>query len=158
MPDAPQSGECSSRLKTQPLQQGVVVLIRRGSGASEEFLFARRAPHKEEGGLWSLVSGKIEAGESQAEALVREMREELGVRVRPGRMLFTKVTANGKYELYWWSAEIEAGEVLRIAAPEENTEFAWLTLNQLEELERQGLTYPNATQFLRHLIGLEISG
>ncbi|MDX6741724.1 NUDIX hydrolase [Actinocorallia sp. A-T 12471] len=40
------------------------------------------------GRAWSLPGGKVEAGESLAEALVREMREETGVEVAPGRLLY----------------------------------------------------------------------
>lgn len=147
---------CQGLLETP--QPGVVVLIRRGAGAQEEFLFVKRAPAKEDGGIWSLVAGKVESGEAQVDTVRRELQEELGVRVRPGRMIFSKVAKNGKYELFWWSAELEQGESPRIAAPQENTEFAWLTLVQLEQLEAQGLTYPHATQFLKELLEKGSSG
>jgi ADP-ribose pyrophosphatase YjhB (NUDIX family) len=37
---------------------------------------------------WSLPGGKVEDGETLARALVREMREETGVEVQPGRLLY----------------------------------------------------------------------
>ncbi|GII80248.1 NUDIX hydrolase [Sphaerisporangium rufum] len=40
-------------------------------------------------GLWSLPGGRVEAGESDAEALVRELAEETGLSVRPGRLAGT---------------------------------------------------------------------
>lgn len=45
------------------------------------FLACQRPPHKARGMLWEFVGGKVEAGESRAEALIRECREELDVAV-----------------------------------------------------------------------------
>ena len=38
--------------------------------------------------FWTLPGGRVELGESAAEALVREMREEMGVEVEVGRLLW----------------------------------------------------------------------
>jgi 8-oxo-dGTP diphosphatase len=44
-----------------------------------EIFLARRAPAKRQGGLWELPGGKVEPGEEAADALVREIREELSL-------------------------------------------------------------------------------
>jgi 8-oxo-dGTP diphosphatase len=43
--------------------------------------------HEPGAGLWSLPGGRIEPGETDAEALAREMLEETGLTVEPGRLL-----------------------------------------------------------------------
>ena len=49
-----------------------------------KFMICQRPAHKARGLLWEFVGGKVEKGETKAEALVRECREELGVTVAPG--------------------------------------------------------------------------
>ena len=53
--------------------RGRLLLIRRG--------------HAPSAGLWSVPGGRMEAGETEAEAVVRETAEETGLRVRPERVL-----------------------------------------------------------------------
>ena len=49
----------------------------------DRFLACQRPAHKARGLLWEFVGGKVEAGESREEALIRECREELNVTVKP---------------------------------------------------------------------------
>jgi len=50
-------------------------------GADGRFLLAQRPPGKPYAGYWEFPGGKLEPGESAAAALVRELKEELGVTV-----------------------------------------------------------------------------
>ncbi len=47
-----------------------------------EVFIARRAADAHQGGLWEFPGGKVEAGETTPQALVRELREELAIEVQ----------------------------------------------------------------------------
>ena len=47
----------------------------------ERFMICQRPAHKARGLLWEFVGGKVEPGETHAEALIRECHEELDVTV-----------------------------------------------------------------------------
>jgi 8-oxo-dGTP diphosphatase len=64
----------------------VAAVIRRGPCV----LMTRRPPGGSLGLLWEFPGGKLEEGESLDLALVRELREELGVGVVPQEMLWTE--------------------------------------------------------------------
>ena len=67
--------------------QVVAALIWRGG----QFLICQRPAHKARGLLWEFVGGKVEPGETEQQALVRECREELGVEIAVGDV-FMEVT------------------------------------------------------------------
>ncbi len=54
-----------------------------------QILIAQRPLHKHQGGLWEFAGGKIDDGESAAQALVRELQEELGITATKYRPLLT---------------------------------------------------------------------
>jgi mutator protein MutT len=63
--------------ENHPLQRVVAAVVRR----ADTMLICLRPAHKRHGGLWEFPGGKCEPGESDADAITRELHEELGVRV-----------------------------------------------------------------------------
>lgn len=82
-------------------------------------LLAERPPGKQLAGLWEFPGGKVENGERPEDALVRELREELGIAVEP-RALAPLAFASHAYDdfhllmpLYLcrrWSGEVASME------------------------------------------------
>ncbi len=52
-----------------------------------KILLAHRNPTGQMGGRWEFPGGKVDAGESDEEAIVRECREEFGINVKVGRRI-----------------------------------------------------------------------
>lgn len=54
----------------------------------DKILICRRPANKARALLWEFPGGKVEAGETKQQALVRECREELGITVVPGSVYY----------------------------------------------------------------------
>lgn len=60
-------------------QQPLVVVAAALIDAQGRIFVQQRPPEKNMGGLWEFPGGKLEPGETPEEALIRELREELGI-------------------------------------------------------------------------------
>ena len=66
----------------RPLTRVAVAIIERTADGEHQTLFAQRPVGKAYAGYWEFPGGKMEAGESVIDALIREIDEELGLRIR----------------------------------------------------------------------------
>jgi 8-oxo-dGTP diphosphatase len=75
-------------------------------------LLARRPDHKHMGGLWEFPGGKIHTNENPRAALVRELREELGVEASIGEPLKSAVHEEPglRILLHFFAARLLAGQ------------------------------------------------
>lgn len=64
------------------MSSAVIRVVAAVAERGERLLVCRRPAHKRHGGLWEFPGGKCDPGESDAEAVRRELREELGVGAR----------------------------------------------------------------------------
>jgi 8-oxo-dGTP diphosphatase len=96
-------------------------------------LVQQRPAHKAQGLLWEFPGGKVEPGESEAAALLRECDEELGVQVRVGTEVWRTEHAYGNrlVTLAIWHAMMPP-----MAAPEprDAAQLAWVPAHALPQL------------------------
>ena len=99
--------------------QGRLLLIRRANDPGS--------------GQWSLPGGRVEPGESDETAVIRELREETGLDVIPGTLIGT--VTRGPFEIHDYACEI-AGGVL--TAGDDASDARWSDAADLAALEAAG--------------------
>lgn len=85
MPDDPSTSGVAPAPRPPAGDAGEAGSVRVVAAVAERagrLLVCRRPAHKRHGGLWEFPGGKCEPGESDADAVRRELREELGVAAR----------------------------------------------------------------------------
>lgn len=128
-----------------------VYLYRRGADGEAEFLLLRRSAHEElYPGLWQMVTGSIEDGETAPQAAERELHEETGVivsrlHVVPYVATFYLASDDSIHHVPVFAAEATADGV--IALSEEHDRFEWLPY---EDAWRR-LVFPGHREGLRIL-------
>lgn len=128
------------RVVTHPPIDVVAGVIRRHDG---RLLITQRLPDDTLGGYWEFPGGKVDPGEELKAALLRELREELGVETEIGAEIHRIVHAypDRDVRLYFFDATILSGEPQKL----EVADLSWVTLDELMDYQ-----FPEADLPLLH--------
>jgi 8-oxo-dGTP diphosphatase len=103
--------------------------------ADGRVLLAKRPPGRPLAGLWEFPGGKVEPGETPEAALIRELEEELGIKV-PLKCLAPFTFASHRYEAFHllmplylcrkWEGEL---------TPRQGQELVWVRAKRLADYD-----------------------
>jgi 8-oxo-dGTP diphosphatase len=105
-------------------------LLRTGDDGVLRVLSSRRTEPPHLAGYWEFPGGKVDPGESDAQALVRELREELEVDAVVGQRLGGDVPIGDTAVLRVYTATLLRGEPALV----DHDEHRWLAADQLGDV------------------------
>ena len=111
----------------------------------DKFMICQRPAHKARALLWEFVGGKIEPGETEEQALIRECREELAVTLSVGDIFMDVVHEypDITVHLTLFHAAIAEGTPQKI----EHNDIQWITPAQIPNYD----FCPADTQILQRI-------
>ena len=112
----------------------------------DKVLMVHRSPDREWApDTWDVPGGHIEGGERTAEAVQRELREELDIEVAPDALTEFARLRGPTWHVTYFKIESWSGEISN-AAPHEHTSLQWMTVDELSSLQ---LADPDLLQVLK---------
>ena len=105
------------------------VIVRNG------LVFCTRRANGLEAGKWEFPGGKVEPAETPAQALRREIQEELGVDIVVGEKITTAQADNPKAIINLSTYLCTIADDANPTLSEDHSESVWLDPNQLSQLE-----------------------
>jgi 8-oxo-dGTP pyrophosphatase MutT (NUDIX family) len=91
---------------------------------------------------WTFIAGQLEPGESPADAAVREVREETGLRIRSGAIIGRRVHPHTGRVMIYMAARPTHGTEAVAGDVDELAEVRWVTLAEADELMGGGIFEP----------------
>ncbi len=136
---SPSTHPIAAELRRVHVAAGVILRDR-------QVLIARRHQQAHQGGLWEFPGGKLEDGESVAEALSRELQEEIGITVEAAEPLLqiSHDYSDKRVLLDFWTVSAFSGE----PAGREGQSLEWCKLERLREREFPAANVPVVDRLL----------
>lgn len=110
-----------------------------------QVLMVRKRAPKGQLSPWMFPGGKVEHGESEEDAVVREFREETGLECLPVQRLGARTHPVSQQELIYWGCAFRGG---KIAKEDEITYVAWVDIDDVAHLI-SGSLFQNVQGFLQ---------
>ena len=110
--------------------------------SNNELLLTRRAPNKKGGLLWEATGGSVLAGEESIDAIIREVKEELGLSIKKEELILLKELRRDEKisprfkDLWTIRKDIEIKDL--VLQKEEVMDAKWVDIEEFKEMVNKG--------------------
>lgn len=135
------------------------VVVGAAIGRDGLLLAARRSAPAAMAGGWEFPGGKVEPGETEWGALVRECREELGVQISVGERVGPDAVLPNGWTLKVWMASLQPGTDGVVPDPEplqDHDRLAWVAPEQISSLAWLPADWPIVHALAERLVESEV--
>lgn len=110
----------------------MTVVVAAAIARDGRYLVARRTRPADVAGRWEFPGGKVEPGETEAQALAREIREELGVEIAVGDRIPGEWPLRDELVLQLYLATLVTGEPVPL---EQHDEIRWVAPSEFDSVD-----------------------
>ena len=109
-----------------------------------KIVLTKRHPNKGGGGLWECTGGAVQSGESSIEGAVRELREEIGLKVglEEPHLLYEKTINNTFTHIYIVKKDIKLEDL--VLQKEEVVDSILVSVDKLLDMWNNKLMFPKS--------------
>lgn len=123
---------------------------------NQKVLIAHRLNKGQMGGRWEFPGGKVEEGESEKEAVIREFREEFGIKVKVGSLIArAEFHHNGELvNLHAYQIFVPHRGMIFKYKLSEHSEYRWSSFEDIKHLnfvDSDLLLYPEVRKYCGNL-------
>ena len=110
----------------------MIVVVAAAIERDGRYLVARRTRPADVAGRWEFPGGKVEPGETEEQALAREIREELGVEIAINERVPGEWPLHSDLVLHLYRATLSGGEPMPL---EQHDEIRWVTIADFDSVD-----------------------
>lgn len=121
-----------------------------------KILIAHRIPKGDMGNRWEFPGGKVDPGENDQEAIIREMKEEFGVKAFPGNKITSTSFFHKEKECFLnaYLVSLEHDGLEKKFELTEHLEYKWVDpeiIRDLNFVDSDLKIYPDVLRYLKEL-------
>lgn len=118
---------CNIKRKATDPKWGTCIFLFNPDNPEEMLIFKRAEGERQEPGSWGFAGGKVDIGETAAEAILREVKEETGIDLL--HYSYVGEFIKDDYRDFVFMSTVWFGEIK--LDPKECAEYSWVTLDDI---------------------------